>query len=75
MAQTVQILCRIHLITALYENKILQAVKVNEMDGEFPIVPEKTYMVKVFAWERNTLKPLMKSFTFDTLETGGNENA
>lgn len=45
------------------------------MDGEFPIVPEKTYMVKVFAWERNTLKPLMKSFTFDTLETAGNENA
>lgn len=58
----------IYLITALYEDKILRAVKVNETDGEFPIMPNKTYMVKVFAWERNTLKPL-RSFTFDNLET------
>lgn len=58
----------IYLITALYSDKILQAVKVNETDGEFLIMPGKTYMVKVFVWERNTLRPIMQSFTFDNLK-------
>lgn len=58
----------IYLITALYEDKILQAVNVNETNGEFPILPDKNYMIKVFAWEKGTLRPLTQCFSFDNLK-------
>ena len=55
---------------ALYSGGRLEGVKVNTLNGEFAVNSGDEYMMKIFAWERDTLRPLTSVLTFDGLKAG-----
>lgn len=55
---------------ALYDDGMLKDIRVGALDGSFSIEEGRTYRLKIFAWERNTLRPLMESKSFDGLRSG-----
>lgn len=57
----------INIIAALYDSGVLSAVRVNGLSGEFVLEPNKTYRMKVFAWEKKSMRPVMESRSFDNL--------
>ncbi|MGN0163307.1 MAG: alpha/beta hydrolase fold domain-containing protein [Candidatus Ornithomonoglobus sp.] len=58
----------INIITALYDNGILTAVRVNALNGEFYMDEDKSYMLKIFAWRKCSMQPLMQTKTFYDLK-------
>lgn len=58
-----------NVITALYKNDVLSAVRVNAMQGTFELEPGAVYTMKVFAWERGTMKPVTESHAFYDLRS------
>ena len=58
------------LLAALYCDGVLTGVKRNVQDGEFEIEAEKAYMLKFFAWEKDTMRPICDAVTFDGLGQG-----
>ena len=58
-----------YLIAALYdENGTLYAVRADKSEGEFENLPDGSYKMKIFAWEKGTMKPLTKCVSFDDLK-------
>lgn len=60
------------LICALYEDKKLCDIKIDELEGEFQIKDNKNYSIKAFLWEKSTMKPLAKSVLYHNLKSGSN---
>lgn len=58
----------INIITALYSYGILSGVRANDLKGTFALSPDKTYMMKVFVWEKGTMQPMTDSYTFSDLQ-------
>ncbi len=54
----------VNVITALYENDMLSAVRINTMRGTFALEPGAEYTMKVFAWEKDTMEPVTESHAF-----------
>ena len=64
----------IFVVAVLYdENKIPVAVRVNQLTGEFEAAPNHNYMMKIYAWERNSPAPVAQSLSFENLKTGAYE--
>ena len=63
----------INIITALYNGGVLSAVRVNSLSGEFALEPHKNYMMKVFAWEKKSMRPVMESRSFDNIHAENGE--
>ena len=58
-----------YLIAALYdENGTLYAVRADKSEGEFENLPDGLYKMKIFAWEKGTMKPLTQCGSFDNLK-------
>ncbi len=58
-----------YIITALYnENGSLYDVSINKSSGEFENLPDGTYNMKMFAWEKDTIRPLTTSVSFDDIK-------
>lgn len=58
----------IDIITALYDNNTLSDIHVNDLNGEFILEAQKNYKMKVFVWEKNSMRPLIKSKIFDNIK-------
>lgn len=54
----------INIITALYQNKALADVRVNQLNGTFALKPGTEYMMKVFAWTKDSMSPVTDSKAF-----------
>lgn len=59
----------VNVITALYENDMLSAVRINTMRGTFALEPGAEYTMKVFAWEKGTMEPVTESHAFYDLRS------
>lgn len=59
----------VNVITALYENDMLSAVRINTMRGTFALEPGAEYTMKVFAWEKDTMEPVTESHAFYDLRS------
>lgn len=57
----------VNVITALYTGGILDAVHINSLEDSFTLENDKTYMMKVFAWEKGTMRPEMESHKIDNI--------
>ncbi len=55
------------LLSALYDEGVLSAVKINASDGEFEMKSGRSYKLKIFAWKKANLKPLCNAVSFDDL--------
>lgn len=54
----------VNIITTLYQNKTLADVRVNKLNGVFALKPETEYMMKVFAWTKDSMLPVTDSKAF-----------
>ncbi len=53
-----------YIVIALYDkNGILTAVNVNKTEGAFEVSTNGNYMLKTYAWEKNTMRPFIDSKT------------
>lgn len=59
----------VNVITALYENDMLSAVRINTMRETFALEPGAEYTMKVFAWEKGTMEPVTESHAFYDLRS------
>ena len=55
------------LLSALYDEGVLSAVKINASDGEFEMKSGRSYKLKIFAWKKENLEPLCDAVSFDDL--------
>lgn len=55
------------LLSALYDEGVLSAVKINASDGEFEMKSGRSYKLKIFAWKKENLEPLCDAVSFDNL--------
>ena len=55
------------LLSALYDEGVLSAVKINASDGEFEMKSGRSYKLKIFAWKKANLEPLCDAVSFDNL--------
>lgn len=61
----------INIITALYQGKTLSDVRVNKLNGAFTLEPGEDYMMKVFAWTKDSMSPAAESKAFYHLMSDG----
>ena len=59
---------QISILTALYTDGVLQSVKTNSLNGDFKLDVGKEYTLKIYAWEKGTMKPLTDSHTYTNLK-------
>ena len=54
----------VDIITALYRNKTLADVRVNKLNSEFFLEAGTEYIMKVFAWTKDSMSPVTDSKAF-----------
>lgn len=68
-----QDISNINVITALYSDGALAAVRTNACNGTFELQPGTTYMMKVFVWTKHTMEPVSDSRAFYPLRSDKKE--
>lgn len=60
-----------NIITALYrDNRILADIRIDKLEDSFALEAGENYKMKVFVWEKDTMRPLMESRSFSDIQTG-----
>lgn len=59
------------IFSALYDGEVLSDVRVNTLNGEFEMQPDREYELKVFTWEKDSMKPISNVVSFEGLKSGG----
>lgn len=63
----------INVLTALYADGILAAVHINSLEERFTLESNKTYMIKIYAWEKGIRNPKIESYKIDGIRAENTE--
>ena len=61
----------INILTALYRDNKLCNVKINALSGTFKTEDSDNYTLKIFTWEKGTMKPFGECYTYPNIKEKG----
>lgn len=61
----------LNILTALYRDNKLCDIKINALSGTFKTEDRDNYTLKIFTWEKDTMKPFGECYTYPNIREKG----